>query len=107
LERSVGVSPLLLGVEASLWVVPGNDVEGTLLGTVTRHGIARRFELGAGVGLHLGSDAGVGPAFDLVLRYALPVQPLWLYLRYDGALLFRDGVRDGQNTGTVGIEAHF
>jgi Ca-activated chloride channel homolog len=107
LERSVGVSPLLLGVEASLWVVPGNDVEGTLLGTVTRHGIARRFELGAGVGLHLGSDAGVGPAFDLVLRYALPVQPLWLYLRYDGALLFHDGVRDGQNTGTVGIEAHF
>jgi len=106
-ERSVGSSPLLLGVEGSLWVVPGNDVEGTLLGTVTRYGIARRFELGAGVGLHLGSDAGVGPAFDLVLRYALPVHPLWLYLRYDGALLFHDGVRDGQNTGTVGIEAHF
>ena len=105
-ERSVGTS-LLLGADASLWVVPGNDVEGTLLGTVTRHGIARRFELGAGVGLHLGSDAGVGPAFDLVLRYMLPVSPLWLYLRYDGALLFHDGVRDGQNTGTVGIEAHF
>jgi Ca-activated chloride channel homolog len=106
-ERGVGSSRLLLGAEASVWVVPGNDVEGTLLATVTRYGIARHFELGAGVGLHLGSDAGVGPAFDLVLRYALPVEPLWLYLRYDGALLFHDAVRDGQNTGTVGIEAHF
>ena len=43
---------------------------------------------------------------DLMARYAL-VRPLWLYLRYDAALLFHDGTRDGQNTGTVGIEAHF
>ncbi|MEO8846991.1 MAG: VIT domain-containing protein [Kofleriaceae bacterium] len=106
-ERSVGSSSLLAGVDASLWVVPGTDVEGTLLATVTRYGVGRRFELGAGLGLHLGSDAGIGPAFDLLIRTRLPVQPLWLYLRYDGALLFHDGVRDGQNTGTVGIEAHF
>jgi hypothetical protein len=106
LERSIGSSSLMLGVDASLWVIPGSDVEGTLLGTVTRYGNGR-FELGAGVDLHLGSDAGVGPAFDLLIRTRLPVQPLWLYLRYDGSLLFHDGVRDGQNTGTVGIEAHF
>ena len=33
--------------------------------------------------------------------------PLRLYLRYDGALLFHDGTRDGQNTATFGISAHF
>ena len=101
--RSVGPR-LLLGAEASLWVVPNVDVEGSLLGTITRV-VSRRFELGAGVGLHLGN--GIGPAFDVLLRYQLPIDPLALYLRYDGALLFHEHTRDGQNTGTVGIEAHF
>ncbi len=95
----------LFGAEGTLWLGRALSVEGTLLGTITRRQLAPHTELGAGIGLHLGSD--VGPALELMLRYALPVRPLWLYLRYDGALLFHGDVRDGQNTGTVGIEAHF
>jgi hypothetical protein len=94
----------LLGGEASLWIVAGNDVQGTVAATATR-GLTRRVELGGGFGLHIGG--GVGPAADLTLRYWLPVRPLSLYLRYDAALLFRDNTRDGQNAGTVGVEAHF
>ena len=92
----------LIGGEASLWVVPSNDVQGTFAATATR-GLTSHVELGAGIGLHLGG--GIGPAAELVLRYW--IHPLSLYLRYDGALLLHDNTRDGQNTGTVGIEAHF
>ncbi|CAN5194071.1 hypothetical protein BH11MYX1_BH11MYX1_50100 [soil metagenome] len=91
------------GGEASLWLDGSGDVEATLLGTLGRH-LAPRLDASLGLGLHLGP--GVGPAADVMLRYALP-RPLWLYLRYDGALLFHDQTRDGQHTGTVGIEAHF
>jgi len=52
------------------------------------------------------APARFGPALDLELRYRVPA-PLWLVLRYDAALLFHDGTRDGQNTGTFGISAHF
>ena len=73
----------------------------------SRAGIAPHLELGGGVGLHLGSDAASARRSISWCATHLPVAPLWLYLRYDGALLFHDGTRDGQNTGTVGIEAHF
>jgi hypothetical protein len=96
---------VLLGGEGTLWLSRGIHAEGTLLGTVAWRHLLPRTELGGGLGLHLGG--GIGPAFDLLVRHALPFRPLWLYLRYDAALLFHDGTRDGQNTGTIGIEAHF
>jgi Ca-activated chloride channel family protein len=98
-----GGRTLHLGGEAALWLDGAGEVEATLLGTLSRP-LAPRLEVSLGLGLHLGP--GAGPAAALMLRYALP-RPLWLYLRYDGALLFHDQTRDGQHTGTVGIEAHF
>lgn len=98
--------PLLhLGGEASLWLDGSGHVEATVLGTLGRH-VLRHVDANLGLGLHLGP--GAGPAADLMLRYALTYRAaLWLYLRYDAALLFHDGTTDGQHTGTVGIEAHF
>ncbi|HET9990514.1 MAG TPA: VIT domain-containing protein [Kofleriaceae bacterium] len=93
----------LFGGEATLWLSRGIHAEGTVLGTISRR-FAPHLELGGGLGLHVGSE--LGPALDLELRYQLPA-PLWLYLRYDGALLFHDATRDGQNTATFGISAHF
>ncbi|MEP6860862.1 MAG: VIT domain-containing protein [Deltaproteobacteria bacterium] len=93
----------LFGGEATLWLSRGITAEGTVLGTISRR-VAPHLELGGGVGIHFGG--GVGPALDLEVRYQLPV-PLWLYLRYDAALLFHDDTRDGQNTATFGISAHF
>jgi Ca-activated chloride channel family protein len=96
----------LFGGEATLWLSRGITAEGTVLGTISRR-VAPHLELGGGVGLHLaGGSVGAGPALDLEIRYQLPV-PLWLYLRYDAALLFHDDTRDGQNTATFGISAHF
>ena len=96
----------LFGGEATLWLSRGITAEGTVLGTISRR-VAPHLELGGGVGIHLASSSvGVGPALDLEIRYQLPV-PLWLYLRYDAALLFHDDTRDGQNTATFGISAHF
>jgi hypothetical protein len=92
----------LVGGEATLWL--GHEIQGTVLGTITRRWVAPHLDVGFGAGLHLGPD--FGPAIDLALRYAL-TRPLSVYLRYDGALLFHDAIRDGQNTGTFGIEAHF
>jgi len=91
------------GGEATLWLSRGITAEGTVLGTISRY-LTPHLELAGGAGLHLG-DA-LGPALDLELRYRVPA-PLWLVLRYDAALLFHDGTRDGQNTGTFGISAHF
>jgi Ca-activated chloride channel family protein len=93
----------LFGGEGSVWLV-GGHVEGTALATIGR-GLGRLLELRGGLGLHLGYE--LGPALDLVLRARLPVPHLGAFLRYDGALLFHDGTRDGQNTATVGIEASF
>jgi Ca-activated chloride channel family protein len=95
----------LVGAEASLWFDGNLDVEGTVLATVARRGIARWLELGAGFGLHVGN--GAGPAVDLVLRTHLPERHIGFYLRYDGALLVHDTTRDGQNTATFGLEADF
>ena len=93
----------LFGGEATLWLSRGITAQGTVLGTISRH-VAPHLELGGGIGLHVGDQ--LGPALDLEVRYHLPA-PLWLFLRYDGALLFHDGTRDGQNTATFGISAHF
>lgn len=97
----------LAGVEGDLWVTGGPSAEGRVLATFGRLGIARWFELGVGLGLHLGN--GVGPAGSVTLRLHLPPAP-WVsgYLRYDGALLGQpDAPRQGQNTGTIGVEWGF
>jgi Ca-activated chloride channel family protein len=93
------------GLEGSLWLVGGLHAQGEVLGTIARRGIARWFELRGGLGLHLGGDAGNGPALSLTLRTRLPVPHLATYLRYDGALLFHGATSDGQNTGSFGFEA--
>ena len=80
------------------------SVEGTVLGTVGR-GVGRWLELRGGFGLHVGDE--LGPALELALRARLPVPHLGAFLRYDGALLFHDSTHDGQNAGTIGIEASF
>ncbi len=97
----------LFGAETSLWLVDGLDLQGRVLATYARAGIARWLEVGLGLGLHLG--AGSGPAGALVLRVHLPPAPAAaLYLRYDGALLVQpDGSRQGQNTMTGGLEWGF
>jgi Ca-activated chloride channel family protein len=92
------------GLEGSLWLV-GGDAQGELLATITRRGVARVLDLGVGVGARLGN--GAGPALDLVLRLPLRVRGLAPFLRYDGALLFHDHTRDGQNISTAGVEASF
>jgi Ca-activated chloride channel family protein len=94
------------GLEGSLWLVDGLHAEGSVLGTASFRGIARRFELGTGAGLRLTGD-GVGPALNLTLRALLPLRGLATYLRYDGALLLREGTYDGQNAGSLGLEATF
>ena len=96
----------LVGVDASLWLVDGLNGQGGLFATLTRRGVARRIELGAGAGVRFDGDA-VGPALEAVLRIALPVRGFAVYLRYDGALLRSDGVSSGQNAGTVGVEARW
>ncbi len=93
------------GFEASLWLVGGLDVQGTLLATISRIGIGRWLELQGGFGLHLGD--GLGPAGALELRVRTPLPHFAPYLRYDGALLYHTNSRDGQNAGTIGIEASF
>ena len=96
----------LVGIEGALWLVGGDDVQGRALLTIARRGIARWFELGAGAGLHLGD--GVGPAGALSLRVHLPAVPrASTYLRFDAALLSRDGDRAGQSTFTLGVEYGF
>ncbi|HUJ58568.1 MAG TPA: VIT domain-containing protein [Kofleriaceae bacterium] len=93
----------LLGVEGGAWLVGGLHLQADLLATFVRRGLGW-FEAGGGLGVHFG-DGGVGPALDLTLRVRLPhLKP---FLRYDGALLFHDGTRDGQNTTSIGIEADF
>ena len=77
-----------------------------MFGTFTRRGIARRLELGGGVGLRIAPDA-VGPALELTIRALLPLRGLAAYLRYDGALLRSSSSTDGQNAGSLGIEARW
>lgn len=96
----------LVGVEGSLWLVDGLHAQGSVLGTVSYRGILRRLELGAGTGVRITGDAA-GPAWSFTLRTRLPVRGVSTYLRYDGALLLHDDTFDGQNAGSLGLEATF
>ncbi len=99
----------MFGVGGSLWLANGEDgldVQGQLLATFARRGLARWLEIGGGLGLQLG--AGVGPAGAASLRFHLPPAPRSAaYLRYDGALLYDGGARTGQNAFTLGLEFGF
>ncbi len=94
----------LFGVEPSLWLVDGLHAQGSLLGTAA-YRVSPRLELGTGIGVRVTGD-GVGPALDLALRTRL-TRGITAFLRYDGALLIRSGTTDGQNAGSVGLEASF
>jgi Ca-activated chloride channel family protein len=96
----------LVGLEGSLWLVDGLHAQGSVLGTATRRGLARRLELGGGFGVRITGDA-VGPALELTIRALLPLRGLAAYLRYDGALLRSTDSTDGQNAGSFGIEARW
>jgi hypothetical protein len=93
------------GAEASLWLVDGLNAQGSVLGTVA-YRVARRLDLGFGGGLRLTGESA-GPAFNFTLRTPLPIRGVGTYLRYDGALLLHDDTYDGQNAGSVGLEATF
>jgi hypothetical protein len=98
----------LVGVDSSLWLVGDKlTLEGQLLAGVSRRGIARYLELGAGVGVHLGD--GIGPAASLRMRSAVPLlgRHVGLFLRYDAALLYNRGVREGDNALTLGLDWAF
>lgn len=97
----------LVGVDGSLWAVGGDDLQGRLLLTVARRGLARWFELGAGLGLHLGDGAGPAGAVSLRLHVP-PLARATGYLRYDAALLpHLDASRSTQSTFTLGVEYGF
>ncbi len=96
----------LFGGEASVWLVGGFHGQVETLVTVSRRGLGRWFELGAGVGLDI-TGVGTGPAVSLRLRAMLPPVPrLGVYLRYDGALLINDGSH-GQNAASLGLGLTF
>ena len=95
----------LFGGEYSVWLVGGFHGQVDALITVSRRGIGRWFELGAGAGVHVGD--GTGPAVSLRLRAMVPPVPrLGVYLRYDGALLINDG-EHGQNAASLGLDLTF
>ena len=98
----LGRGRTLFGLEGSLWLVDGVHPEGSALAALTRH-LGQLLELGVGGGARIARE-GAGPALDLSLRVRL-IPHLSGYLRYDGALLFHDQTFDGQNTGSLGIEA--
>jgi Ca-activated chloride channel family protein len=93
------------GAEASLWIVDGLHAQGNVLATAGAR-VARRLELTLGGGLRVTGDAA-GPALNLTLRTELPVRGFRAFLRYDGALLLRETTYDGQNAGSIGLEASF
>ena len=108
-RRELGVRTRV-GVDAALWLADANglDVQGRVLAAVTRAGLARWLELGAGLGLHFGAgDTTVAPAAALTLRLRVPPRPRAAgYLRYDAALLLGDDTR-GQHAITLGLEYGF
>ena len=88
-ERSVGARGWL-GVEGSLWLVGGSDLQGLVLGRYART-VPGRLEFEVGAGLHAG--AGTGPAAALeVARVLGRLGGGWLALalRWDAAYLGRD-----------------
>lgn len=98
----------LVGVDSSLWLVGDKlTLEGQLLAGVSRRGIAHNLEIGAGVGLHLGD--GIGPAASLRMRATLPPlgRHVGLFLRYDAALLYNRGAREGDSALTLGLDWAF
>jgi Ca-activated chloride channel family protein len=96
----------MAGLDGALWLVDGKDVEGHLLASFARRGLARWLELGLGAGLHFGN--GVGPAASLSLRYHLPPLPRAAgFLRYDGALHTDDLGTHGESSFTLGLEYGF
>jgi Ca-activated chloride channel family protein len=107
LRIELGLRRSLVGVEGALWLVDGFHGQGHVLASYSRLGLTRWLELGLGLGLHFGD--GIGPAGAISLRLHLPPAP-WAsaYLRYDGALLTQpDSSRQGQNTGSLGVEWGF
>jgi len=100
-----------LGVDGSLWLVDGPDAgvdaHGRVLASVTRRGVLRWLELGAGLGLHVSGD-GLGPAAALTLRAVLPPLPrATSYLRYDAALISTDPGLLDQHALSLGLEWDF
>jgi len=94
-----------LGLEGSLWLLSLDDglhPQGRVLATASVALPRPQLELGAGIGVHGTGDAA-GPAFDLTLRYALPVRGVAGVLRYDGSLL--DG--SGLHAISVGVETRW
>jgi hypothetical protein len=96
---------LAIGGEAALWLVGGSDAEGRLLLTGAYRGIARRFELGFGGGLHFGN--GAGPATSLRLRVDTPITALGGYLRYDAAVLLTRPSPTFEQAITLGLELSY
>lgn len=97
---------LLAGVDGSLLLVGGEDVQGRVLASFAMRGLVRYLELGVGTGVHFG--AGAGPAFGASLRYHLPNAPRGaVFLRYDAAFLRVDDERRTQQAATLGVEWGF
>ncbi|MDQ3369708.1 MAG: hypothetical protein M3680_30160, partial [Myxococcota bacterium] len=95
----------LAGIDGALWLADG-DLQGRVLLSLSRLGLSRWLELGAGAGVHVG--AGIGPGGSLSLRYHVPPAPrAAAVLRYDGAVLFEHGERRGQHGLTLGVEWGF
>lgn len=96
----------LAGIDASLLVVGGDDLQGRVMISAARYAFARYLELGAAIGSQFG--AGFGPAGALSLRYHLPPAPRGaMVLRYDGAYLVEDDEGRGQHHLTLGVEWGF
>jgi len=90
---------VLIGGELALWLVGGTHVQGRSLVTVG-YDVGRWLEVGAGVGLHAGSDSGAAAA--LRLGVATPVPWLAGYLRYDAVLLMTRPSLAAQHAITLG-----
>jgi hypothetical protein len=97
----------LLGVDSSLLLVGGDDVQGRVYLTASMRRVGSRYlELGIGQGVHFG--AGTGLAVGASLRYHLPPAPRGaVFLRYDAAFLRVDDDRRTQQQLTLGVEWGF
>lgn len=93
-----------VGAEGGLRLVGGSDLQGRALLTVALTGLARSFELGFGVGAHLGGGSGI--ANSLRLRVDTPAPWLGGYLRYDVDLLF-NRPRTVEQAVTLGLELSY
>jgi hypothetical protein len=97
----------LVGVDSSLLLVGGDDVQGRVYLTASMRRVGSRYlELGIGQGVHFG--AGAGLAVGASLRYHLPPAPRGaVFLRYDAAFLRVDDDRRTQQQLTLGVEWGF